>query len=346
MKKPTNPAILYLERAKLHYFTGEKDGEHVLNFNKDVINNCDVKNADLLNDQIRIFVNQNKIISGPFTTLLADDICQTKIFSEGTMDSQKTEVKKFIDLVPFENAQYNSVPWEKGFKFCVVNRDFYEIVEFSFEKIGFRAETTTPFPFLGLEKFELEKIYSKLNLARQNSFSVRADSLAANKAKEEMLTKNRRAIFLAGILLLLVIVLIVVAVITKKPTVKQIPLPEPVAKVEEVFDQPATKSAVVSVDQLTVKIKNASGVINAAGDLREVLKKLGFVEINIATDRTLASQSGLIYTEKVPAEILDLTLNKIKIGYPNIVVSQTASAEADLIFTIGRDQKKLPLDNF
>jgi hypothetical protein len=96
----------------------------------------------------------------------------------------------------------------------------------------------------------------------------------------------------------------------------------------------------IATESLRLKILNASGKNGAAGDAREIFRILGFREIAVGNAAGSAQSSVLVYTPIVPEDILESVVNKLKNHYPAMTVTQTATADADILFTIGRDQLK------
>ncbi|OGG07383.1 hypothetical protein A2872_03625 [Candidatus Gottesmanbacteria bacterium RIFCSPHIGHO2_01_FULL_42_12] len=350
MNKSNFPAILYLGRGKLTFYSPASEKYPDLNFDTDLVTDLEVKKTDLMTDTVRVFIDQNKIKQAPFVTLLADEICFKKNFAVGTPEAQKEEIKKFLDLVPFENVRSKTFPFEKGFSLYAVNRDYYEIIESAFEKFGFKADATVPFTAMNFplpngpqDNNFLPEVYKKINFVRQNTLSGQVYVAGATGDKNDFVHKNRNLLIALGILGILLSVLIAVFLVVnplkigqKPKTIKTVSLPAEV--VVPLPEQPvaATVSAGVPAEKLKVQILNASGKVGLAGDTREIFLVLGFKEITVGTSRTSVLNTTLVYTSSVSANILDSLTTKLKVKFPDLSTQQSEGLDYSLILTIGK----------
>lgn len=337
--KKTFPPVLYLLRNSLQFYASGQEKPYVLEFDSETVSDLEVKKINLLNDSVRLFIEQNKITPVPFTTVLSPEICLEKTLSAGTGETNKEEIKKFLDMVPFENIKSKTYPLGKSFKLYAVNMDYYEIIEAAFEKFGFRAEATVPLTMFGSEVFDVN-VFKKLGLARQFSLSGQPAFAGMDKNKEEVIRKNKRLLIMSGVFIVLIGVMMAMIVITMRPAKKTVVLPAVVEKpVAEEPVQTASPAARFTADQIKVKIQNASGVTGAAGGVREIFKAIGFTEITVGNVSGSVAKSNLVYTASVSAELLDKTITALKTNYPDITSLQIPDGDFGMIFTIGRDLK-------
>ncbi|MEK7127136.1 MAG: LytR C-terminal domain-containing protein [Patescibacteria group bacterium] len=342
MNKQTAQAILYLERNRLQYYPSGAETPLELLFDQVMVSDLEVKKTDLLNDHIRIFIDQNKINPGSFITLLSEDICLVKVFSEGTGETRKDEIRKFLDLAPFENLRSKTYPFEKGFKLYAVNRDYYEIVEAAFEKFGFRAEATVPLSMLGTDISD-KNIFKNLNLAKQYSLSGQQNLSGMNEKQKEFVGKNKRFIVMLGVFCVLILVLLSMIIFVLKPfeakskAIKTIVAPQQITVV--IPTPPVVTEGTINPREVKVEILNGSPVVGQAGQMREIFLSLGFKEITVGNISGIVPKSGLAYTASVSAQLVDKVVSRLRVNFPDLTVSQTVGGDFGIIFTIGRDLK-------
>lgn len=337
MNKTNFPAVIFLDRQSLSFGASGMEAPLNLNFDEEHVADLDIKKTDLVNDKIRLFVEENKLVPGPLLTLLSPQICVSKVFSEGIGETKKEEIKKFLDLVPFENIRSKTFPFEKGFKLYAVNRDYYEIIEAAFEKMGFRVEATMPADLVGIENLNKEnllQIYKKLNFIKQNTISGPVVMPGSSPAKKDLVGKNKNLLIMLAVLALGVLVLVATIIIadpfgfgkkpkvieqTMAPQVKVIPAPAP---------EEATPAAQIPIDKLRVQIIN--------GNARELFLSLGFKEVTVVTAKIPNAKTNLGYTASVSAQILDTVTAKLKEKYPNLTASPSSNLDFSLILTVGK----------
>lgn len=342
MSKQSALAVLFLNRQSVRYLSATEDKSKELIFNSEIVSGLEVKKTDLLNDQVRLFIEQNKIPPGPFVVLLAEEICLVKIFPEGTQETKKEEIKKFLDLVPFENVRSKIYPFEKGLKLYAVNRDYYEIVEAAFEKYGFRAEATTPLSMLGPGTTD-KNIFTKLNLAKQSSLSGQTSYFEMNDQQRELLARNKRLTIMLGIFGALILILVFMIIFVLKPFETKPRIIRVVKPSEQTVVSPvvpvASEAGEIDPREIKVRILNGSPITGQAGQMREIFLDLGFKEITVGNVTGVVPKSNLVYTASVSAKLLDKVVEKLKTNFPDLNVSPTASGDFGMIFTIGRDLK-------
>lgn len=342
MNKQSALGILYLNRNSVQYFASGGAKSKELRFDEEVVTDLEVKKTDLLNDQIRFFIEQNKISPGHFVTLLSEDVCLVKIFPEGTQETKKEDVKKFLDSVPFENVRSKTYPFEKGFKLYAVNRDYYEIIEAAFEKFGFRADATAPLSMIGAQITD-KNIFNKLNLAKQYSFSGQTNYSEMNDEQRELMMRNKRLTVMLGVFGILILVLVLMIIFVLKPFEPKQKSIKMVAPPEQTVVLPtipiASESGKINPEEIKVRILNGSPITGQAGQMREIFLGLGFKEITIGNVSGTVPKSNLVYTASVSARLLDKVVEKLKINFPDMNVSQTTNGDFGIIFTIGRDLK-------
>ncbi len=162
----TSTGIIFLQKDKFDFYSPGLTKIIEFRFVPEIIRDLEIINAELLENLIKIFVDNNKITPSELIIILSDNACFLKDFvsppivsgipSEGNSSTQslpinneaskkmQEDINAFIDNVPFENVLSRNFPMQNGTKVLAVNKDFYEAIIGAFEKVGFRVSAVYP----------------------------------------------------------------------------------------------------------------------------------------------------------------------------------------------------------
>lgn len=159
--------IIFLQKDKFDFYSTGLTKIIEFRFIPEIVRDLEIVNSNLLENLIKLFVSNNKIVPMELIIVLADNACFIKDFVPPTAASgpqqqnvnqsapitpQNNEASKkmqedidfFIEHVPFENVQSRNFPVGNGTKVLAVNRDFYEAIRKAFEKMGFGVREVYP----------------------------------------------------------------------------------------------------------------------------------------------------------------------------------------------------------
>ncbi|HUQ84937.1 MAG TPA: hypothetical protein VM077_01310 [Candidatus Limnocylindrales bacterium] len=162
----TGTGIIFLQKDKFDFYSPGLVKIIEFRFVPEIVRDLEIINSDLLASLIKLFVENNKIMSSELLLVLADNSCFIKDFifpvriqagnpqidaqvapilsSSEDQEKQKEDVKSFIDHIPFENVATRNFPLRNGTKVLAVNKDFYIAVKNAFEKVGFKVSAVYP----------------------------------------------------------------------------------------------------------------------------------------------------------------------------------------------------------
>lgn len=240
--------VIYLLKDKFQFYAASYGKIFEFRFVPEVIRDLDIVNNELLENLIKVFVSNCKIIPGNLVFILAENAYFSKeIFLTPQQKSPHPEVNRellqkeaelFIEHVPFENVVSKTVEYKDGLKVYATNKDFYESIAIAFEHLGFTVESVIPGLVLGnglslrpvMDPPMANVILQKINSVNQYNFlhqqvfqpQIKLESEEVDEVEIERLQgkkpDKRRVYGLVGILFSLIIVLVIVFVQSQEQT--------------------------------------------------------------------------------------------------------------------------------
>ena len=163
----TTSGIVFLHKDKFDLYSPNLTKIIEFRFVPEIVRDLEVVNGDLLGNLIKLFVESNKVAPSELIIVLSDDACFVKdfvlppssvapqmptspnqptpiLFDAETASKQRQDIEAFVDHVPFENVASREFPTGNGTKVLAVNKDFFEVVKLSFEKVGFKVRAVYP----------------------------------------------------------------------------------------------------------------------------------------------------------------------------------------------------------
>ena len=248
-KKPLT--VIYIDKNKaLFYFENTKITLQ-LDFPPNVISDLDLLSKERLEELIDTFINSNNLKDSKFEAVLVFSPVSAfeKDFLGDLPKDKEVEIKKFIDLVPFEEVQSKEYKLGKKTKVVAINKTLYDSIINIFKKRNIFVSSVLPFSVLQEISTELTHsvslgfIAAKSDSYKQYSLiNGNEDNPGNDKQKIGFIQKkNIRIYVLAGVFLILLLVLIVLVITTllpaNNPQKNQIVLPTftPTPTVEEII---------------------------------------------------------------------------------------------------------------
>jgi hypothetical protein len=109
----------------------------------------DVISAVDLENQIKLFVEQNNIPPSNILIIVSPNVVFEKDIEGMPSDTREAQVQRFLDTVPFENLYTLTFPTAQGIHVIAVNKGLCETLKNSFIKIGSTVDSIIPYSALG-----------------------------------------------------------------------------------------------------------------------------------------------------------------------------------------------------
>jgi len=348
MSKTIQPTIIHIDRDKLSLCAPYHLEPLVFKFPPELISDLEIVNSPELNNNLRNFVEQNKIKPGPLVIIVAQSVYFEKNYTGQTPPTPE-EVENFIDTIPFSTVSSKLFRVISGFKQVVINRDFYESLKNTFEELGFQVIAVVPGFALGqnaIAGFTINTcriIYHKMDQIIADSMIGAKDNINASLHEKEqaMLESHKMIVVLLTVLVLAVcggalyftygrtparkaIQTNLIPQISPEPTSTPVPAPTPQASL-----------SAEELANLTVQILNASGKIGQAASMSAKLKSLGFDKVQIGNNPKTSVQTSLYLSPRVATAAGDLVFESVKSLYPNSETETDPQAKFDITVIIG-----------
>lgn len=220
--------VIYLDKNIFDFYSELSPNVLRFTFTPDTVRDFDIINHELIINQIKLFVQQNKLAPVMLHIVLSDTVLfgkEIKITDPGKRDF---DIQTFLDTVPFESVGSTSVLLPNSVQVLATNKDMYETIKSGFEAIGFMTELVIPALMMkevnlknGLVPDSAQFIISRAVALRQYNFiSVAMESVELQEQgnKGETAPKNnKRTFLLVGVFVFLILVLVLVIFMTSQP---------------------------------------------------------------------------------------------------------------------------------
>lgn len=383
--------VIYLLNDRLQLFSPMLGNVVEFKFVPEVVRDLDVVNKVLMENLIKVFVTNGKIPPSNLIILLSDNTYFIKDFTlpaqppaqktpqpgkpeepKVTMEVLMQEADKFVEHVPYDNVVSKTFPMKNGMRVCAANKDFFDAVKGSFEKLGFTVESVIPGMVLGnnlsakpvldaaltstvLQRSQSLKQYDLLTQETYVPASEKASDQTEEVEVEDPQNKKpdkKRLIALVGVLASLIIVLIIVFVQSQQPpTPPQQPAqasspaavkPASTVNTEQPTQAPVVATPVPTIPAATMKafsvqLVSSSDSVAAGQTLNAALAKYGFKSVASQTQSTISSADTLvIFSSTVPQEVRNLILEEVRKVKSNITVQDRPSGTVDIAVIVGK----------
>lgn len=216
--------VLFLQKDRFELYSSAYLRVFEFLYVPEIIQDFDVKNSDLMEDLLKIFINNNKIPPSELIVVLSDNICFIKDIvnpitaqpvppvgqqaapapqpsllpqPSKTPEEIQKEVELFVSHVPFDNVAYVSIPLPNGSKICATNEDIYKVIISSFENAGFKVNNVIPGIVFGnnlsakptMDPAMGNFILQNINSIKQHSFLKKKIPLTLPEKKTEIVNE-------------------------------------------------------------------------------------------------------------------------------------------------------------
>lgn len=222
--------IFYLEPTRGLFFGEDLTEVKEMPFPPEVINDLEVIDKEKLEALFVAVLQTYQITPSPLIIILSSAVTFDKDISEIPEEKRVSEVKQFLDIVPFQ--EYCSKIFSAGKKttVTVANNTLIDTLSSIFKKQQFMVSAVIPysimqelFPSL-IENFDPALLIVKADSCRQYSLlNVEEATRLSTQSTKGRKNSNKRLFLLIGVFALLMVILIVVVVINYLPQQSHFP---------------------------------------------------------------------------------------------------------------------------
>ncbi len=343
-------AAVFLYRQKVEFYFKNGKQPITLTIPESALSDLEVKNKKELEELIKAFITDNKIVETEFVLLLTDEVSLLKDISIETSTDFSKEKSEFLESVPFEYFRYRTYQFPKLSRIIAVNRDFYETLIAIFEQLGLSILSVSPLSALSfwatgiaVDSKLVRVIFKKVVLLKQNDLLFEEKASTFRPQQENFWVKNKRLVGMLGVFGLLLALLGVVLVAQFKPTAQKVvtvtaeipavQLPPPSGKL------PATLVASPSAEflaTLSAQVLNGSHVAGQADAVKKQLLDIGVKNVETGNSAvTNTNRTLVIYQKSLPQTVLEKILEAVGKVTAKPSAQQTDSASFDIVITTG-----------
>lgn len=341
--------VIYLDRIYFDYFDNNLSTSIRFDFSPYVIN-LEIINREELQNQLRLFIENNKLLPSNIVVVLSENVLFVKGIAEGTEDIEG-EIDKFSDNVPFEKVNAKSYKVDSGTLLVATNKDLYTSLQEVFEKKNFHFEAiipiynagiSTPDPNYGFDPAAAKTIISNLDALRTSSFEMETTQIMP-KPKEVQQAKEKdkkNTYMLLGVFGFLMIVLVIVAFNAMKPEPKKTTTSTPKTNTVKTNiinsnNQASSQSGTLNEKNIKISIVSFPGDLSA-DIIRSKLLPLGFSAITIDKNPTVnSSQTLVIFPSTISKPLEAEVLKEVKSVNPT-ALSQESTTSQEIIITLSK----------
>lgn len=386
------PGIIYLQKDKFQLFSPFLRQIVEFRFVPEIVRDADIINGDLLENLVKVFVQNTKIPPGNLTIILADNTYFVKDYvlpepppakpgqpaapPPMTMETISVMSMDFVEHVPFENVVSMTFPLKNGLKVCAANKDFYDAIRASFEKLGFTVDAVYPALVLGnnlgtkpvLDAQLVNTVFQKggtikqYDLLTQKVFSPEVKKEEGAETVEEADVEvpqdpkkpdKKRLYLMVGVLAFLLIILIVVymqslapapppkTAATTETSAPAAPVATAVPAAAEVVtpseSAEVSPAAQLATQNLSLQITTSSVSDPALQSLRDAFNKYTFKNLTTQTQSTTTSSSTIVaFAPSVTQEVKNAILEDVRKVKTDVTVQEKQGGEFDITILVGK----------
>jgi hypothetical protein len=361
--------VIYLYKDKLQLYSPHLGSILELRFSPTMIRDLDIIDSALVEQTIKMFVSNGKIVPLQIVFLLADNTYFIKdIVKNPTQSTEniQTTIDEFIEHVPFDNVVSKTVPLQNGDRVIATNKDFYESIAIAFEHQGFTVACVLPSIILGngtsirqlldvaLAQVAMQKAPSlkQYDLLHQQVFQsqLKHDPEELEEEERELIqqkTPDKKKIYtLVGVFATLIVLLVIVYVQSQTPptpprqpaladnTPKRQATPSQGANEIAIMTTPTPEAMSLGIGQaktLSLQIVSASSSASDAQLLREKLASYSFKKITLLDKSSLGTTNTIVlFSNTINQSVKDSVLDEVSKMAKNISVQEKPADEYDI----------------
>jgi hypothetical protein len=350
-------AVMWIIRQGFYLYINGQTTLLSLGFSNQTVRYFDIIDEIKFQSQIDQFIKQNKLPALQIYIIVgADALVEKEVQLTNEVDMADEE-KKFIDLVPYENIYSRTWKQDKTAKIVAINADIYKDINNVIEKNEGHVESIIPYFVTGQPSFNLQIAQSLLkrldlfkddNMIRSQTYEEKGSEITP---PEDSSTKGKSTLpILLPVFMLLIVILVVVVVLqfsapqstksikqnltTPSPLPKKVlsVTPFPIGKPEPTIASPAAQ---LKRENITIIVQNNSDDPSKAINIRQLLIRLGYMQININESSQKSSQKNtVIFKSPIEGRVREEIYTGISESLEPLTIQENDSIDADVLILI------------
>lgn len=182
----TNSGILFLDRNGFLLFSDSINRVVQFNFPPNVVRDLEIIDHDQLAILIDTFFKQAGLAPFQLVILLSNNLLFEKVFTTPQDEKSQKDLELFMDNLPFEHVG-SIIFTQNESKFIATNKDLYQGISKSFEKLSCVVAAIVPAFVIGLDINQMVQITPSLaSDTYRRAVSLRQYSFLIDKPKAQM----------------------------------------------------------------------------------------------------------------------------------------------------------------
>ncbi len=342
MTKETN--LIYLDRNRFDFYSDVQNQLYNFDLSTFVVN-LEIINQAGLAEQVKSFVEMNKVPIGNIMIVLAEPLLFMKAIPPETEEKEEEDIQKFQDSVPFEHIISKTFPIEGGKLLVASNKEYYNAIEKCFSKCGFTTTVIVPIfstqtniaPGSPIDPVSAKNILKNAETIRVSGMEAIESETTTSKPQvpnSKGSSNKSRLFMLVGVFGVLIIVLLFVTINALKPE-PQKPKNPNLAK-PAASPTPGAKSVEIAsasgslVQNIKIKLYTPQNSPNLPV-LRNNLTTLGFLNIENDINKSASANPIIVFAPTVNQQIKTQITNIVAQVSTNYVIQEAANPEADVL---------------
>ncbi|MCB9812977.1 MAG: LytR C-terminal domain-containing protein [Pseudomonadales bacterium] len=359
--------IIFIYKNKLFFCHPEKKESLEFPLSSDIIKDLTIIDEAKLKKSLESFLSKTQITDNETLIILnKNTYFRTTIESpELNPENNKVIIDQFSDLVPFDDIFVKQFNLHKKLEVVAINREFYEPILSVLQKLKFNI--TMILPDLVVKDYigeasctpeENSALLKVLNKLGQYDL-LGSGHILLSKTKIDLApikAENKRLYILVGLFAILIIMLVGVIIFNSNrtygpPIIDKIP-PELETIIETKKPSIASdssqasnsgelsegisssSSALLDLDQYTLRVLNGSGISGQANVVKSDLQKAGFKNIDIGNAQKISSnKTQILLNPKLPSEVRALLLNVLENFGQEYTIQENSELNYDVVIT-------------
>lgn len=353
-------AVIFVEKTNFKFYASNLSQIYVFEYPADTVKDLEVINKDIISQQIKSFIEANKLVSSDLIIVLSDEIIFGKEFPSQLNEDQEEQIQGFLNSIPFDEVGYNRIISENSIFVIAANRELYKSIQNSFEKAGFY--TITIIPIFALEKDNIamngftqdvaELIIKRIETLKQYSLETTEEHTAQIALKEKQdksfLSTRIHTSTIALISIFVVLIGILVFMLIKNPFAPAQkpksailpPLPSPTSTLLitplPTEASSSTSGLIKSMSTVSVTLQSSVGQEAQVQVITNLLRSKGITQITPLPTSIASSNTVIIFNPSLPIDIKNTITTEITKALPNAIAQENKDASSDVVILIGK----------
>ncbi|OGK46935.1 hypothetical protein A2963_05255 [Candidatus Roizmanbacteria bacterium RIFCSPLOWO2_01_FULL_40_13] len=134
-----NKVIILIHKDRFEYFDGVQSKIFQFVFQSNLIQDLEVIDEEQIKNQIKVFVETNKLIPAQILFIVSDQIIFAKAFVLSPNLNKPEIIEKYLESIPFEHVSYKIIDRDKDFIVMAINKEIFTSLKRAFGLLGFQS---------------------------------------------------------------------------------------------------------------------------------------------------------------------------------------------------------------